>query len=518
MNSFQNKLLKAYSLSIDDYNELTKTLTYNDLEDPFRFLNIEKAVERIKSAIKNNEKTMIYGDYDCDGFTSTSIIYKMFQILNYQVGYYIPSRYKDGYGLNLKMADMIIARGYKLVILVDNGISLKEEVDYLNEHGIDVLIFDHHELGEVLPNAYAIVHPFLKVDGSNLPQCAAYVCFNISRLVLGYIDPYLLVLASLGTVSDMMSLKSYNRIIVRLGIETIKINNYPQIKYLLDGKSLVDENDISFVIAPKINSLGRMVESVKVNDGVKFLTSENEFEISSLYRFIRENNMLRKKLTSEIISSLSLDEYLSDAVYCIYVPHIKEGLIGIIANKIMLEKKIPTICFTDGEEGILKGSARSLEGLPLSEVFTKLNKYLLSSGGHALSGGLSIKKEDFLIFKEEINNLARGRILTPQEEINIEVTAEELTNDNYLFLNTLKPFGQDYKEPNFIVNCSTSLLNSLNGTHVRGRINKCCTFIGFNMVPNYTYKCAILKGKLTLDTFSRNNAIQLKISEINYKN
>lgn len=295
MNSFQNKLLEAYSLSISDYNDLTKILTYNDLEDPLRFLNIEKAVERIKRAIKNNEKTMIYGDYDCDGFTSTSIIYKMFKKLNYQVGYYIPSRYKDGYGLNLKMADMIIVRGYKLVILVDNGISLNSEVDYLNEHGIEVLIFDHHELGEVLPNAYSIVHPFLKIDGSKLPQCAAYVCFNVSRLVLGYTDPYLLVLGSIGTISDMMSLKSYNRIIVRLGIETMKINSYPQIKYLLDGKTLVDENDISFTIAPKINSLGRMVENVKVNDGVKFLTSENEFEISSIIKFIDSNNLLRKK-------------------------------------------------------------------------------------------------------------------------------------------------------------------------------------------------------------------------------
>ena len=518
MNSFQNKLLEAYSLSLGDYNELTKTLTYNDLEDPLRFLNIEKAVERIKRAIENNEKTMIYGDYDCDGFTSTSIIYKMFKILNYQVGYYIPSRYKDGYGLNLKMADMIIARGYKLVILVDNGISLNSEVDYLNAHGIDVLIFDHHELGETLPNAYAIVHPFLKVDGSKLPQCAAYVCFNVSRLVLGYVDPYLLVLGSIGTISDMMSLKSYNRIIVRLGIETMKINSYPQIRYLLDGKSLVDENDISFTMAPKINSLGRMVEGVKVNDGVKFLTSENEFEISSINRFIVENNTLRKKMTSEIISSLALDEYALDAVYCIYIPHIKEGLIGIIANKIMLEKKVPTICFTDGEEGILKGSARSLEGLPLNEVFTKLNKYLVSCGGHALSGGLSIKKEDFSIFKEEINNLARGRELTPQKEINIGVNLEELTYENYLFLNTLKPFGQDYKEPNFIVSCSSSLVKPLKGIHIRGNLNNCCSFIGFNMEPNYTYKCAILKGKLALDTFNRNNAIQLKISEINYKN
>ena len=518
MNSFQEKLLNAYNLSIEDYDNMTRNLTFNDLENPLRFLNIEKAVDRIKLAIKNNEKVTIYGDYDCDGFTSTSIMVKMFKILHFDAKFYIPSRYKDGYGLNHDNAVKLVQNGFKLVILVDNGISLNEEVSYLTSNGVDVLIFDHHEMGESLPNAYAIVHPFLKVDGSKLPQCAAYVCFNVSRLVLGYVDPYLMVLGGIGTISDMMSLISYNRIIVRLTIEAMKINKYSQFEYLLEGKIFNDENDISFTIAPKLNSLGRMIEDNKVNDGVRFLISEDIYEIRKKGYTILENNKLRKSLTSSIVQSLSLEEVKNDLVYVLYIPHIKEGLIGIIANKIMLENNVPTICFTDGEEGILKGSARSLNGFPLNEVFASLSQYLLTYGGHALSGGLSIKKEDLSSFKIAINELCKGRILTPNEEVNIEVSKEELNLENYNFLQTLRPFGQDYKEPYFIVKCPTNIIYPLKNIHIKGILTSCLSFIGFNMQVNHQYEYGYLKGKLELNTFKNNQSLQLKISEIIYKN
>ncbi len=515
MNSFQTKLLTAYNLSIEDYDEMTKTLTFNDLEDPLRFLNIEKAVKRIKDAIKNNEKVTIYGDYDCDGFTSTAILVKMFKILNFNVKFYIPSRYKDGYGLNHENAVKLVENGFKLVILVDNGISLNDEVEYLTSNGVDVLIFDHHEMGEVLPNAYTIVHPFLKVDGSKLPQCAAYVCFNVSRLVLGYVDPYLMVLGGIGTISDMMSLKSYNRIIVRLTIEAMKINNYPQFTYLLENNPLVDENDIGYTIAPKINSLGRMIEDTKVNEGVRFLISEDLSEIKNKGYIILQNNYLRKKLTASIIQSISLEEVKNDLVYVLYIPHIKEGLIGIIANKIMVENNVPTICFTDGEDGILKGSARSLNGFPLNEVFVSLSEYCLTCGGHSLSGGLSIKKEDLLDFKKAINELCIGKKLTPNEEINIQVTKEELTLENYAFLQTLRPFGQDYKEPYFTLKCPTNIIYPLKDIHIKGALNPNLSFIGFNIQANHNYEYAYLKGKLELNTF-RKNSLQLRISEIKY--
>ncbi len=518
MNSFQSKLLKAYNLSMEDYDNMTKVLTFDDLEDPLRFLNIEKAVERIKLAIKNNEKVTIYGDYDCDGFTSTSIMVKMFKILHYNVKFYIPSRYKDGYGLSHENAVKLVQNGFKLVILVDNGISLNEEVSYLTDNGVDVLIFDHHEIGESLPNAYAIVHPFLKTDGSKLPQCAAYVCFNVSRIVLGYVDPYLMVLGGIGTLSDMMSLKSYNRTIVRLTIEAMKVNKYPQFEYLLEGKQFVDENDISFTIAPKINSLGRMIEDNNVNEGVRFLISEDINEIRRKGYLILENNRLRKSLTNSIISTLSLEDVKNDLVWVIYLPHIKEGLIGIIANKIMLEYNVPTICFTDGEEGVLKGSARTLNGFLLTDVFPCLSSFLLTSGGHALSGGLTIKKDDLEAFKIAINKLCEGRILTPNEEINIETSIDELNYENYLFLQTLRPFGQDYKEPYFIIKCPTNIIYPFKNIHIKGVLSKCLSFIGFNLSVDRHYEYGFLKGKLELNTFKNNNSLQLKISQINYKN
>ena len=222
-DKFLEKLLDAYNLSYEQYLEMTKEVNYDDLEDPYTFLGIEKAKDRINSAIKNNEKIMIYGDYDCDGFSSVSILVNMFKYLNYpNVGYYIPSRYKDGYGITSAMVDLIHQKGYTLIITVDNGVAQFEALSKAKDYNIDVILTDHHEMINELPPCYTIVHPFLKTNNLNLPECGAYVAFNLSRVVLGRVDDYLLVLAALATISDMMPLVSYNRIIVRMALKLLK--------------------------------------------------------------------------------------------------------------------------------------------------------------------------------------------------------------------------------------------------------------------------------------------------------
>ena len=158
--NFYQKLLDTLSLTEEEYNELTKEVTLDDIEDPLNFENIEFAISRIQEAMKNKEKIMVYGDYDCDGICSTSILVKTFKLLNYDVGYYIPSRYKDGYGINEQMVELIHKKGYKLIITVDNGVSQIEALQLAKDYGIDVILTDHHEMLKDIPECYTIVHPF----------------------------------------------------------------------------------------------------------------------------------------------------------------------------------------------------------------------------------------------------------------------------------------------------------------------------------------------------------------------
>ena len=231
--NFLNKLLEITNLSKEEFDLLTKEVSLNDIEDPNNFENIDKAVSRIFQAIKNNEKIMVYGDYDCDGICSVSILVNAFKKLNYEIGYYIPSRYKDGYGINEKMVDLIHSKGYKLIITVDNGVSQNEALKKAKDYGIDVILTDHHEILHELPECYCLVHPFRKTKDV-MPQCGAYVSFMLSIKLLNKIDNYLLSLASLATISDMMPLVSHNRIIVKNAIEIIKKERFDQFYIFLE--------------------------------------------------------------------------------------------------------------------------------------------------------------------------------------------------------------------------------------------------------------------------------------------
>ena len=168
MTNFESKVLKYLNINEEELPSLLKEVTYDDIENPYNFLNMEKAVERIKEAIENKEKIMIYGDYDCDGISATAILVKMFSYFNIKVGYYIPSRYIDGYGINLTRAEQIEDKGYSLVITVDNGVAASEAIEYLESKNIDVILTDHHEITRELPKCYAVIHPDLKSSGSTL--------------------------------------------------------------------------------------------------------------------------------------------------------------------------------------------------------------------------------------------------------------------------------------------------------------------------------------------------------------
>ena len=518
MRSFLERLLQLYDLSLDDYKELTKDVTLEDLEDPYNFKNISYAKECIFEAMKNNDKIMIYGDYDCDGITSTSILYYTFKKLNYSnVGYYIPSRYKDGYGINTSMVELIHSKGYKMIITVDNGVAQFEALAKAKELGISVILTDHHELQETIPECTTIVHPFLKEDEIKLPECGAYVAFNLSQVMLNEIDEYLLVLASLATISDMMPLRGYNRNIVRLGLDIAKKNSYPQFNLLMGNNFIQDEKSFSFVCAPKVNSLGRVLESNKVNKGVDFFISDNLSVIHDVYELIDYTNEKRKNISLQAFNKIDLSKYENDNFIIDRLDDVQEGLIGLIANKVLNEVNKPCVIFTKiPNTGLLKGSSRSLEGLPLVEIFSRLSHLIVQFGGHALAGGIAIKEENYEEFKRQLNVLAKEYHYSKKQKLIIECESIDFRLENYNILKSLGPYGEEFNEPYLSIKIKGSnIIKNNDKNMIKGSIGLYCNFVGFNVFENFKFdKEYTLIGKLDKDNFRGGDYLSFKVEEI----
>ncbi len=513
--NFKEKLLNALKIDEKQFIELTKEITLDDIENPLSFKNIDIAVNRIKKAIELKEKIMIYGDYDCDGISSVSILVNTFKQLNYDVGYYIPNRYKDGYGINERMVDVIHSRGYKVIITVDNGVSQMEALTKAKDYGIDVILTDHHEMLKEIPPCYCLVHPSFK-NSSVLSECGAYVSFMLSRLLLNKIDHYLLCLAGLATISDLMPLKGYNRIIVKNTIKILKNEEISQFKILMDSKQ-IDEKALGFSLAPKINAVGRVKEDNSANKVVKYFVTDDFSKRIQLANFINSVNDQRKLMCAEAYSSLDFYDCTDDNVIVKYIPSLKEGLVGLVAGKILNIFNKPVIVFTKSENGLLKGSGRSLEGFSLGESFFKLRNLLEVYGGHALAGGLTIKEENLIEFKKQINLLAKDKIIKIKPKNIIDMDQDDFSYENYQILKKLSPFGEDFEEPYLQYKINVNQISFIGNMkqHIRGIINKGCSFIHFNVDKSkLNKKYVTLIGHLDEDYYKGDHNISFIVEEI----
>lgn len=476
------KLLDYYHLNNDDYAYLTRRESEIALYDVSLIPDIKKIVDRVHKAIETNEKIIVYGDYDCDGICSTSIVKATFDKLNYPISYYIPSRYLDGYGLNVKNVEKIAKQGFKLIITVDNGICANEAIDKANEYGIDVIVIDHHELPETKVNAIGIIHPIYS-NISSIVGSGGYMSLFFSRALLGKYDDYLVTLAGLSTISDLMELKGYNRDVVRLALSNLEKHRreYYALSLLMDS-NIITEKSFSLEIAPKINAVGRLIEDTTVNRLVKFLTSTNKQEVRDIGLWISQINEERKQLTKDAVENLP--SFVDRDGICIKTD-LKEGLIGLIANRLLNQYRVPSIVFTldENDKTILKGSIRSKEGFNVTKAFASLDKYLLTGGGHALAGGLSIKASDFDGFKNEFLFLCHEHKIVEDNKGYIEINCQDITRNNYDLIRTFSPFGMGFAEPSFIIkNMPTRGLTFISqGKHLSTSLSINSKLLGFNI-------------------------------------
>lgn len=426
--------------------------------DPFLLEGMDIAIDRVFQAIEENEKILIFGDYDADGVSSTSVLLLTLKELEANVDFYIPNRFTEGYGPNNKAFQWAHDQGYTLIITVDTGISAANEVKFANELGMDVIITDHHEPPEELPQALAIIHPKLSKEYPFKELAGVGVVFKLASALLGREPEEYMELVSIGTVADLVPLVDENRLIVKKGVRQLKQTKRPGLKALLEISGVtqdsISEETIGFAIGPRINAVGRLgdakpaVDLILETDKEKAKRRAEEIDILN-----RERQELVTSMTEEAINQVnSLDNSCSNKVIIVAKEGWNAGVVGIVASKLVDRFYKPVIVLSiDHEKGIAKGSARSIEGFSLFENLTKCKDILPHFGGHTLAAGMTLAINDVVQLRHRLNEFADQIMMDedfiPLKEVDLRCQASDISISLINEMNMLAPFGMHNPKP-----------------------------------------------------------------------
>ena len=493
-SSLLNRVLQRRQLqSVEECS-----FSLKDLLVPSSLSDCEKASTIIANAIIQQKKILIVGDYDVDGATSTALMMRVLRLFGSQdVSYRIPNRMLDGYGLTVSLLDSILEAAPDLIITVDNGISSIAAIAKAKEHGIDVVVTDHHLPGEVLPMADAIVNPNLKnSDFESSSLCgvgvAFYVLMAVRRELINqeyftsqtapnladYLD-----LVALGTIADLVPLDRNNRCLVQQGIERIRRGRtVVGIQALLEvsGKKQAElsTTDIAFGISPLLNAAGRL-DDMRV--GIECLITDAEdrarYYAGRLYNFNQERKAIERSMTVEteqiLAKILSNDEELPSGI-ALYDPSWHQGVIGIVASRVKEKFNLPTFIFAEENDELLKGSGRSIAGIHLRDLLesiaTEYPDMILQFGGHAMAAGLTLRKSAFKAFQNVFTMRAEKLLRDVDPKViytDGELGVEDFTLDNAAVLRTAMPWGQTFPEPTFDNTFDVVDAKILQNTHLK---------------------------------------------------
>ncbi|MDD4745833.1 MAG: single-stranded-DNA-specific exonuclease RecJ [Salinivirgaceae bacterium] len=438
----------------------------SNLHDPFLMKDMKEAIERITYAIKNNEKILVYGDYDVDGTSSVGMVYKFFKNWYKNISYYIPDRYSEGYGISIKGIDHAAETNVKLVIALDCGIKAVEKIKYATEKNVDFIICDHHTPGDELPKAVAVLdpkradceYPFKELSGCGVgfKLIQAYaIAMNIEeKHVLQYLD-----FVAVSIASDIVPIVGENRILTYYGLE--KLNADPSIgmRAIIEVAEIsfgkIDITDIVFKIGPRINAAGR-IDSGQM--AVDLLVCDNITVAREISQHIDADNQTRKEIDREItleaIDQLSLsDDLLKKRSTVLFNPHWHKGVIGIVASRLVEQFHKPTIIFTRSN-GMITGSARSVTGFNVYDAIVECADLLENYGGHMYAAGLSMLEENLEEFTERFENVVATNIKPAQiiQKIHCDSLLQitQITPKLWAQLKALRPFGPGNMAPVFV--------------------------------------------------------------------
>ena len=449
---------------IETYEQAKKFFnpSLKDLHNPFEMKDMDKAVQRILQAIENQENILIYGDYDVDGTTAVSLFYLYLSELYNNVTYYVPDRYKEGYGVSFQGINYASDNNISLIITLDCGIKAIDKVDYAKEKGIDVIVCDHHTPSSELPKAVAILNPKQKDCSYSYDElCGCGIAFKLAQainivlerpesFVFKYLD-----LVAIAIAADIVPITGENRILLAQGLSLI--NEKPSIpvrKLLQTAKQPYTTTDLVFVVAPRINAAGRIAHANLV---IELLTQKQEKEIISKAYEIEYLNDKRKRLdeeiTQEALVQIIENQEENKKTTVVFQPFWHKGVIGIVASRLIENYYRPTLVFTKNEDKLV-ASARSVSGFNIYNALEACQEYLEQFGGHKYAAGLTIKEENYNKFKEAFERIVSQTIdkelLEQRINIDLEIKLEDVSS---IFFETLKrfaPFGPENMTPVFL--------------------------------------------------------------------
>lgn len=448
INSLLAKVIDYHHYDDDILQSLINPrLIYHDFS---LFEEADMTLDRIKEAIDNEEKICIYGDYDCDGILATTILVQAFLELGVTVGYHIPNRFEDGYGLNIHRVEQMAEKGYSLIITVDNGVKSFDAIERANELGVDVIVTDHHQFDRDLPDACTFIHTKLSPDYPFKEISGGFVAYKLASALLKKQDKYLYALAAITTVSDMMPLVDENRSLVKKAIEFMTEEKYPSLELLLGNQQTYSVTTIGFTIAPKINSFGRLPEICHPNILVKYFLKDAPRELMvQVSQKATELNTKRQLMTNRQYELVDKEQNSSFLYWSSEDVH--EGLIGLIAGKYTRQYEKPSfVMHYDAKEHIYKGSARSVEGFSLHQFFVEHADQFIASGGHSLAGGFSLDEAHYQSCYKCICEALDGLKLEAKTPV-LLIDQDDISLSQIQSLSVLEPFGMGNEEPLFLL-------------------------------------------------------------------
>lgn len=533
-----NKLLASILVNRnieEDKIEAFLNPTRKSFHDPFLMPDMKKAVDRILKAMQNKEKIIIYGDYDVDGITSITVLKSFLEDRGVHVDSYIPNRLEEGYGLNKPAIEKIAENKYQLMITVDCGISGIEEIEYANSLGIETIVTDHHEVGDSLPNAIAIVDAKRKDNEYPCRDLAGVgVVFKLIQEIgiklgleekeyLKYLD-----IVCIGTISDIVPLVDENRAIAKLGLLLVRQTKNLGLQSLLmsSGYKNIDSTTISFGVAPRINACGRMGHA---DEALNLFLSKDIYEVNELTKKLNEYNKIRqeteKNIYEDAVKQIEQNKLNEKNAIIVSGENWHHGVIGIVSSKITdLYFKPSILLCNEGE--FSKGSGRSIPGFDLHQALMQCQDTIDRFGGHAMAIGITIKTDKFQEFAEEFENVAKeAKIdeIIPIINIDAKIELNEINKEMVESLKLLEPYGEGNKMPIFAFrNLKIDSIRALSeGKHIKLTLkdnNNIINAIGFNLgkiAEDYRIGDKIdVVGTLEINSFNGVDSLQINVKDI----
>ena len=513
------------------------------LHDPFLMKDMNLAVDRISTAVKKNERILVYGDYDVDGTTAVALMYSFLKDQYSNVDYYIPDRYKEGYGVSIRGLDYAYQNNCKIVITLDCGIKAVEKVKYARTKGLDVIICDHHYPGEEIPRALAVLdpkqaacnYPYKELSGCGVGFKLVHAFSRVHGIPFSSIYHYL-DLVAVSIASDIVPITGENRVLAYFGLKQLNESPRTGLREIIRESDItrsISVEDVVFKIGPRINAAGRMETGSKA---VELLVSNDQRIASSISKEISNFNLERRtvdrSITTEAMRMISEDQRnVNSRTTVLFNPTWKKGVIGIVASRLIETYYRPTVILTESN-GFATGSARSVQGYDLYQAIEACSDLLESFGGHMFAAGLTLKKENIKPFMERFERHVYNTItddqLIPRVFIDTELLFSEINEEFFRFMSLFQPFGPENMSPVFIsrnvFDTGTGRMVGSSGEHLKLDLCQECTGqksfpgIAFSQANHFEY----IRGgnpfdicySLEMNEFRGNKNLQLNIRDI----